>query len=151
MTNVMTNNVHNYDGSLKESYKKLVELDNKYFKNNFEYQQCLDEIISENKECIDIINQIKTSPESNYDPINEIDFTDILPRVWKFYKYIQISNNKCVFFEQIIDIKTGLCSQGRTTRMFQLYKIWIDELERYIKNFDSIDKDIRQIFEQLKI
>lgn len=48
-------------------------------------------------------------------------------------------------------MESGLCSQGRTTRIFQIYRIWIDELENYIKDNKSIDKDIKEIFSKLLI
>jgi len=143
MTN---NNVHQFDGTLNNNYSKLVEIDNSHLQNNLEYLQCLDEISKLDKEVSDIINQIRTTPDMNLDLSNNINFTDILPRVWKFYR---LQDDKCVFFEQILDMKTGLCAQGRTTRMFQLYKIWIDELEKFIKNPSNTDIDIRKIFEKL--
>ena len=144
-------NVHQFDGLLKDDYVKMCDLDNKYLKNEISFSQCLNEILSSNNDkVINIINKIILSPESNYDSANNINFTDLFPRVWKFYR-IYNSHEKCVFFDQIIEMESGLCSQGRTTRIFQIYRIWIDELENYIKDNKSIDKDIKEIFSKLLI
>lgn len=80
-------NVHQFDGLLKDDYVKMCDLDNKYLKNEISFSQCLNEILSSNNDkVINIINKIILSQESNYDSANNINFTDLFPRVWKFYR-----------------------------------------------------------------
>jgi hypothetical protein len=150
-------NVHSYDGLLKESFDKLTYFDTKYLKQNFSY----DEAIAEIKRCVIDINpkaykillQIENSKNTNFDPSNGIHFEDIFCRIWKFYRLIDIKSDemKC-FFEQIADMESGLCAQGRSGgRLYQLYNIWIFELQKYIIDADSIDKDFKNVFDKLVI
>jgi len=143
----MSDNVHQYDGKLRDDYIKLRTIDDKYLKTDIAFSQCLDEMEKFNSH---IISKIRLTPNDNYDSINDIDFSELCPRVWKFNRLLEESDNR-VFFEQIDDMKTGLCPQGRTTRMFQIYNIWIDELIKYMTNIDSVDKDIRKVFDKLLI
>jgi len=136
---------HFYDGKIKENYKKLVEYDNAVIVPEIpipdfpttiaEICSSIDKIqgkykykISE-KQRVNIFRSIrlieKNKDKSNYDSKNDIHVNDILPRVWRF-----IRKNKedamNLFIEQVSDIvNRGPCAQGRTTRLYQLYILYV--------------------------
>ena len=81
------------------------------------------------KNAMKTINLFKTQDKQNYDPKNDIHVNDILPRVWRFIKNEKDGLLKLIFLEQIADISAkGACSQGRTTRLYQIYALYMDNL-----------------------
>ena len=153
--NANTNNkqklgdTHYYDGKFKEQYKIYRDYDEKncvtfdYIFLLFNYNIVLDEItefiqnyksvnqsiILMKKNAMKTINLFKTQDKQNYDPKNDIHVSDILPRVWRFIKNEKDELIKTIFLEQIADISTkGACSQGRTTRLYQIYSMYMDNL-----------------------
>ena len=142
-------NTHYYDGKFKEQYKIYRDYDEKncvtfdYIFLLFNYNIVLDEItefiqnyksvnqsiISMKKNAMKTINLFKTQDKQNYDPKNDIHINDILPRVWRFIKNEKDGLLKLIFLEQIADIsEKGACSQGRTTRLYQIYALYMDNL-----------------------
>lgn len=140
---------HYYDGKFKEQYKIYRDYDEKncvtfdYIFLLFNYNIVLDEItefiqnyksvnqsiISMKKNAMKTINLFKTQDKQNYDPKNDIHVNDILPRVWRFIKNEKDGLLKLIFLEQIADISAkGACSQGRTTRLYQIYALYMDNL-----------------------
>lgn len=80
------------------------------------------------------LNLLTNDRKRNYDNKNDIHTEDILPRTWRFVRdYDQ--DGQIVFFEQLIDILGGACSQGRTTRIMQFYTVNMDggELIKYLR------------------
>ena len=138
---------HFYDGKIKEQYKIYRNYDEKncvtfdYIFLLFNFNIVLDEItefiqnykgindVSMKKNAIKTIHLFKTQDKHNYDPKNDIHVNDILPRVWRFIKNDKDVLIKTIFLEQIADISTkGACSQGRTTRLYQIYSMYMDNL-----------------------
>lgn len=140
---------HYYDGKIKEQYKVYRNYDEKncvtfdYIFLLFNFNIVLDEIsefienyksVNENiilmkKNAMKTINLFKTKDKQNYDPKNDIHVNDILPRVWRFIKNEKDGLLKLIFLEQIADISVkGACSQGRTTRLYQIYALYMDNL-----------------------
>lgn len=146
---MMDNNTHTYDGQIKDRYLSLKILDNKYLVNNITYEQALLEIYNSTSDNTvhQIIQKIQNSNYDNYDHTNTIHLVDLLPRVWKFYRLL---NDKTALYEQIIDMKTGLCAQGRTIRLFQLYQCWIDVMNDVISG-NTTDKENITIINKLLI
>ena len=140
---------HFYDGKIKEQYKIYRNYDEKncvtfdYIFLLFNFNIVLDEItqfienyksVNENiilikKNAMKTIQLFKTQDKQNYDPKNDIHVNDILPRVWRFIKNDKDKLLKLIFLEQIADISAkGSCSQGRTTRLYQIYALYMDNL-----------------------
>tara|TARA_Y100000389_G_C17366000_1_gene466349 strand:+ start:229 stop:882 length:654 start_codon:yes stop_codon:yes gene_type:complete len=138
---------HFYDGKIKEQYKVYRNYDEKncvtfdYIFLLFNYNIVLDEIsqfiqnynglnsTKLKKDAIKTIQLFKTKDKQNYDPKNDIHVNDILPRVWRFIKNENDEFIKRLFLEQIADISAkGACSQGRTTRLYQIYALYMDNL-----------------------
>lgn len=53
---------------------------------------------------------------SNYDPINKIDCADLLYLISKKYNQELLP----ILVEQLEDMKTGFCPQGKTIRLLQI-------------------------------
>jgi hypothetical protein len=151
--------VHDWDGKLSEIYIDATKIDDSYLTTPSSYTQCIDEIIDDSKRIADkkiqqiitkVINTIKLSSSGNHDNTNNIHFEDVLPRVWKFYRLMPDSD-KSVFYEQVFDMHTGMCPQGRAgARLLQLYFSWIEGLQMYLKDSKPVDVDVCNIFRQLK-
>ncbi len=63
-------------------------------------------------------NITTTTPTTNYDPINKMDAIDLLYGI-----YIISLDNKDIIpilSEQLNDMRTGFCPQGRTIRLIQI-------------------------------
>lgn len=150
--------VHNFDGKLSDLYQSLVIIDDNYLKTELTYDQTLNEIIENSnnitnkiiqKIILNVINKIKSSSSNNFDTSNNVHFEDLIVRLWKFYRLVP-NQDKAVFYEQLFDMRTGLCPQGRSgARLIQLYTSWIDALQDYNKNIVK-DKDILNVFTLLK-
>jgi hypothetical protein len=149
--------VHEYDGKLKY-YHELKKIDNDNL-INLNYDECMEEIkelspkILSRKELKNfniVYDTVCKKNNSNFDSSNVIDFEDLLPRVWKFYRHTY-DNEKYIFFEQFADISGGLCPQGRSGgRLIQLYKIWIFYLVEYLDNkMNNLHIDTIKILESL--
>jgi len=67
-----------------------------------------------------MLNLIRNDTSNNYDKENNIETIDILARTWFFVKRLPIEDRK-ILLEQIGEIRNGTCSQGRTTRIFQIF------------------------------
>ena len=55
----------------------------------------------------------------NYDPLNRLHVKDLVPLVWVFVKRCCDRNSQMLFVEQLADLLSGICPQGRTTRLIQ--------------------------------
>ena len=127
-------NTHYYDGSLKEQYKKLVEIQNSTtnYLNNIPRNDILFHEINQN-----LLKLPNTSPKlvhfvqrilqllsydlnNNYDSMNDINTLDILSRTWFYVKKKSIEE-QVPFYQQLLEIHNGTCAQGRTTRIYQIY------------------------------
>jgi len=140
---------HYYDTKLKEEYKRLVNIDNCFLRSpmsfddtiidiqnrlNLDYSmnKLLDEdTINKAKSVLDLVLQDRIN---NYDVLNDIHFEDLLPRVWRFLKNYE-SEGLVVFYEQLKEITSGSCPQGRTTRIFQFYNIHMNNKDEiFVQN-----------------
>lgn len=124
---------HFYDGKIKELYKELVYKQNTttdFTSIKWNINEVLKEIINNksrlnlNQEKNNLVNRaiflIIHERDSNYDPINDIDVLDILCRTWYFVKKLE-PNEQIEFYNQLMEINNGSCSQGRSTRLFQIF------------------------------
>ena len=132
-------NTHYYDGSLKEQYKKLVELQNTttdflqqkwdiniVIKEIHDNIDKLPKISNRNKDIIvKVLKLFYSERASNYDSINDIDVLDILCRTWYFVKKQPIED-QIPFYIQLMEINNGKCSQGRSTRIYQIYNTFFN-------------------------
>ena len=127
-------NTHYYDGTLKNSYKELVDFQNKntdFLKQKWDINIVIKEIhdnidklpnISPTNQKIisDILKLFYIDKSGNYDQLNDIDILDILCRTWYFVKKQPIED-QISFYQQLLEINNGKCSQGRSTRIYQIY------------------------------
>jgi hypothetical protein len=119
-------NTHYYDTHIKSIYKELCILQDNYVpdKNLFsELYESLEQIniVNGSKDTIkEMLKLIQNDSNNNYDSKNDIHTIDILDRTWAFVKKLPLEDRN-MLFEQIGEIKDGTCSQGRTTRIFQIY------------------------------
>lgn len=119
-------NTHYYDTHIKSIYKELCILQDNYVPNEnlfSELYESLEQINITNvsKDTIkEMIKLIQNDSNNNYDSKNDIQTIGILDRTWAFVKKLPLEDRN-ILFEQIAEIKDGTCSQGRTTRIFQIY------------------------------
>lgn len=128
MTNYL--NTHYYDGSLKDTYKQLVKKQNEttdYLDINMsidilfnELYDTLGQLCLIDGDIKNMLKLIKNDTNSNYDLINDIDTLDILNRTWYYVRKMELQD-RIMLFSQIGEINNGTCSQGRTTRIYQIY------------------------------
>lgn len=127
MDEKLSNNTHHYDTKLKYTYRKLRELDDKMLVHAASLDICLSEIKTLGDELLDgrdkkkldkVLDLFRSGGKSNYDDKNEIDAKDLICRVWRFVRKYE---DKSFFLEQLIDILSGKCAQGRTMRLIQFY------------------------------
>ena len=70
-----------------------------------------------------IINSYIQSDGKNYDPINNLDAIDLL-----YVIYLISQNNDDILLllcDQLEDMKTGFCPQGKTIRLVQIITIFL--------------------------
>jgi hypothetical protein len=126
-------NTHYYDKKIGNIYRELCLIQNtnyNYLVNIITPQQLFNELFqsldaiqltSSTKDTIrNMLNLIRNDTSNNYDKENNIETIDILARTWFFVKRLPIEDRK-ILLEQIGEIRNGTCSQGRTTRIFQIF------------------------------
>jgi hypothetical protein len=119
-------NTHYYDTHIKSIYKELCIRQNDYMVNEnlfSELYESLEQIniVNGSKDNIrNMLKLIQNDSNNNYDSANDIQTIDILDRTWAFVKKLPLED-RIILFEQIAEINNGTCSQGRTTRIFQIY------------------------------
>jgi hypothetical protein len=67
-----------------------------------------------------VISTFERNRGANYDPTNDLHADDLL---YLIYEKVCIEENEeyeRMLLEQLEDMQTGLCPQGRTTRLFQV-------------------------------
>jgi len=64
-----------------------------------------------------IILDFRDASRTNYDPTNDLDAGDLL---YLCYERIADADFVALFLLQLQDMSTGMCPQGRTTRLFQV-------------------------------
>ena len=135
--------VHTYDGELGDNYQKLIKWDDQFLPSSPNFNVCMEEIkqyilaLADHKlQSIGqkIYNILMQDSQNNYDPSNKIKVEDILPRVWRFYRFNDDSDDKFVFMQQFLDISRGTCPQGRAgARFYQLYHMLINDCQQFFK------------------
>jgi hypothetical protein len=128
-------NTHYYDGSLKEGYKQLVKKQDKdtdFLTINMTIDTLFNELYDTlgKLKVIDgnirnMLELMRNDTKNNYDPLNDIDTIDILNRTWYYVKKLPLED-RIMLFSQIGEIRNGPCSQGRTTRIYQIYYSFFD-------------------------
>lgn len=126
-------NTHYYDGCLKDQYRELVQVQNtktNFLKEKWDINIVIREIhdninnlpiissIDKNN-IVKVLKLLYTDRNTNYDSINDIDVLDILCRTWYCVRVLPIID-QIPFYIQLMEINNGKCSQGRTTRIFQI-------------------------------
>jgi hypothetical protein len=116
----VTLDIHAYDGQLRE-VKKFLDADIVRVKNIDKRSAFMDlrNILSLPPHLIGLYDSIVTgSPQSNYEPTNDLDAQDLLYICWERKdKDIDIIPLLKMAFE---DMLTGMCPSGRATRLFQV-------------------------------
>ncbi len=112
-------NTHHYDGKWLDRLEKL----RTKISSNITFEQTCDEILIKHPDTENIIRMLSKDKNQNYDVINKVNIEELLPLAWTAFRNTELEN---LLIEQIIDIKNGSCSQGRTTRIFQVLEILID-------------------------
>jgi hypothetical protein len=126
-------NTHYYDTHLKNIYKELCNLQNtnsNYLSNTITNETLFREL-NESLDALDtthiskdtirkMLQLVQNDNYGNYDSANDIETLDILSRTWFYVKKLPLEDRK-ILFEQLGEIQNGTCSQGRTTRIFQIY------------------------------
>jgi hypothetical protein len=119
-------NTHYYDTYIKSIYKDLCIRQNDYVPNENLFNELYESLEQINTSGIskdtirEMLKLIQNDISNNYDSANDIQTIDILDRTWAFVKKLPLED-RIILFEQIGEIKNGTCSQGRTTRIFQIY------------------------------
>ena len=77
-----------------------------------------------------IINDYIHHPLQNYDPTNDLYADDLLYLCYqlKYNNTIDVVLFTDVLNEQLVDMQSGMCAQGRTHRLFQVVITFIDYL-----------------------
>lgn len=112
-------NIHVYDGKIQKEELPEGELEISIFQ----------------KEIIPLFNQntrkimgivLSSKRSANYDPTNRLDAKELLLKLGYILKTglseksLELSDFVPMIDEQFLDMKTGMCPQGRATRMYQL-------------------------------
>jgi hypothetical protein len=123
-------NTHYYDRSLKDSYKELVKkqnTDTDFLTINMsidtlfnELYDTLNQLRLNDSDIKNMLGLIRNDTNNNYDTLNDIHTMDILNRTWYYVRKMELGD-RIMLFNQIEEIKNGPCSQGRTTRIYQIY------------------------------
>lgn len=117
---------HSYDGLIGDIYRswqmmELVPVKEKSFEETTRE-------ISEHKlctsKCIKYIELMRTDRKNNYDSKNKLNAEKLLSTAWEMVKGNEDYVRELVI--QIEDISNGTCSQGRTTRLFQIISLVVN-------------------------
>jgi hypothetical protein len=128
-------NVHDYDGKwspeiikyIKETEPKSTFLE---FSNGMQDKiHASKKKDSEKKALLDTFRQLVTKRDENVDPANKVHCEKIVCLLWDKVKDCNCTDE--LLFEQINDLNSGFCAQGRTTRFGNvLYSIKNREAEK---------------------
>jgi hypothetical protein len=126
---------HNLDGKLEKLFKEGIQLDDELTKDkNFgdlqKFEDAIDDyfkMLPENSKNETIINArkfveiLKKDRQGNNDKINNINAEDLFVRVFRLVKKLKNDFVYEMLAEQLSDLRTGPCPQGRTSRLYQVY------------------------------
>ena len=116
---MISNECHHYDSQWRSLY---LEIRNKHPDKTPYCTRSLNVLLGEINRTLNdpLVNQVSdlllNTPSQNYDPVNDVDFVELLSLTWSLITSDLID----LFKEQYTDILNGTCSQGRTTRIFQI-------------------------------
>lgn len=128
----MLSETHYYDGKLDLSKLKLkAELDRAQTVSFEDKQEAFCCIKRELKgQCLAEewcnVNRLIDEKDMYYDPINDLHVDGLL---WLCYEKIMIENNRIFeehFKQQLQDLDTGWCVQGRTVRLLQILVAFVE-------------------------
>jgi hypothetical protein len=120
----LTLNTHDYDGKLRELANYLLE--------KYSAEVTFDESINEIRQFTQEVNYHRkgevfrcleifiSDKNNNYDNTNNVRIENILPKLWSIIRKWE-KDGKLVLLEQLADTIHGSCSQGRNTRLLQLF------------------------------
>jgi hypothetical protein len=108
---------HYYDGKWLETYQEII----KDKVANCTFEQAIQQINSKWPQAISVSNILLQQRQQNYDHKNKVSIESLIPIIWSGIQgNVDLQN---LFLEQYLDILGGTCSQGRTTRMFQILQL----------------------------
>ena len=123
----LTTETHSYDGDIGALYRQLIQSEHE--KPHLTFEQAMDQIkvwidqsaIKEKAPLRQTHHLLATDRVHNYDPKNQIQVEELLPRVvqivWDFD-----STGIDLFLSNFGEIsQLGSCPQGRTTRLLSFY------------------------------
>lgn len=137
-------NTHTYDGQLK-GFKALIQKQCEEWSDQGEslpsHEQSIQEayqLLADYKTHSDLVSRarlalglLEKTNIDNKDTRNEIEVKDIFPGIWHIIKtapsrlqnQVEVDRIHLLFIEQLADIIGASCSQGRVTRLLQLYSL----------------------------
>ena len=110
---------HTYDGILKDRISLYPSLRQKRHPSVVKImRKCFANISSS-----PWLKKTLVENQQNYDPTNEVDATDILCSIYDIYSTDSSKKEiiESLLKEQFDDMATGFCSQGRCTRLLQVF------------------------------
>lgn len=117
---------HYYDGKLKNRFAALQQKVTSHVSLDIcwrEIKELIDARLRRNRHSVAMMiwNRLKADLESasNFDQRSGIRVEDVLPLVWTLVREWDDSG-KDAFLEQWVDIKGGMCPQGRVARLLQM-------------------------------
>ena len=131
-------NTHDYDSRLNSCSKTRKTLEKFKYIYDEQFLRIFAEEISHDidtevsSRLMVIVNDY--SKNANYDGTNDVkaeDILKVLAVIWQDVKFNK-QYRKCFVDElslQILDMKTGMCPQGRTIRLWQISEAYIDFLK----------------------
>ncbi len=114
-----SNNVHQYDGQLNE-----VVLSSK-FNSSEEALECILQIpkkVPLSCKALEIFKQlvVDIGTEGNHDQDNHLRVEDLLYEIAYLLLEVGLTLHSQILEEQLLDMASGMCPQGRTTRLCQV-------------------------------
>lgn len=114
---IISINTHDYDGKLDTELIGDLPTNLPVDEKVGFIQSILNDEIKNNPRALNSYNVI-LSGNGNYDNANKLDALDLL---WLCCKHAENNKDfKEILIESLADIQFGICSQGRTTRLFQI-------------------------------
>lgn len=108
-------NTHTYDGKLNINTQMMVKMS---------FEQAVNEILQRYPQTKNVCQLILVDRQGNIDHLNHVSFEYFLPMVWECIKDSYLES---IFIEQYIDILRGPCAQGRITRIYQVWEIYLND------------------------
>ena len=122
---MLSTETHHYDGTVGKIYHSVLKDDTDLL--SFEDALTMIEqwlgtsLIVDKAPILRTLDLFRHDQRGNYDHVNQIDVSELLPRVMKIVKCFDLSGRD-LFLTNLVEIsQLGSCPQGRTTRLLSFY------------------------------